>query len=244
MSEIGGRIQKTTQRGLNEAETHSLKKIYLFSGLGTDQRVFSGLEFPGFEPVFIQWIPVQKGESLSAYARRLSLQIHTPRPVLIGLSFGGIMALEVAQLIETEKIILLASSKSRHEIPFYYRWAGFLYLDKMLPVHLLMRTKKWSYWFFGVREKRHRELLLQILSDTDPQFLKWAIGCIVRWKITSTSSEVVHIHGSADRILPRFFTARTLKVKDGGHLMTLTHPEEVSEKINTALSTSLNHLSP
>lgn len=32
------------------------QKIYIFSGLGADERVFKHLKFSSFEPVFIEWI--------------------------------------------------------------------------------------------------------------------------------------------------------------------------------------------
>ena len=85
-----------------------MKRIYVFSGLGADERVFKYLDFPGYEPVFIRWLQPTKEEAIEHYSKRLTEQIGTSRPVLIGLSFGGIIAIEVAKVIDTEKIILIA----------------------------------------------------------------------------------------------------------------------------------------
>jgi hypothetical protein len=41
-----------------------MKKVYFISGLGADSRVFSFLDLSYFEPVFLDWLPPQKKESL------------------------------------------------------------------------------------------------------------------------------------------------------------------------------------
>ena len=100
-----------------------MKTVYVFSGLGADERVFHKIDFSGYDVHFIKWITPQKNESIESYALRLTSQITKPLPVLIGLSFGGMMAVEVAKHIATEKIILISSAKSKNEIPFYFRTA-------------------------------------------------------------------------------------------------------------------------
>ncbi|MGB4775107.1 MAG: alpha/beta hydrolase, partial [Daejeonella sp.] len=109
-----------------------MNDIYIFSGLGADERVFQTLDFSGLKVTFIHWLTPHKAETIEVYAKRLTSQITINKPVLIGLSFGGIMAVEVAKQINTEKIILIASAKIRQEIPFYYRFAGKLSLHKLI----------------------------------------------------------------------------------------------------------------
>jgi pimeloyl-ACP methyl ester carboxylesterase len=95
------------------------KELYIFSGLGADERVFQQLDFSGFSTTFIKWIVPQDTETIENYATRLLDQITTTKPTLIGLSFGGLIAVEVAKQIDTEKVILIASAKTKNEIPFY-----------------------------------------------------------------------------------------------------------------------------
>ena len=108
-------------------------KIFIFSGLGADQRVFQKLDFSGFDVTFVNWIIPFEKETIEHYAARLLDQISGKNPILVGLSFGGIMAVEVAKQIETKKIILIASAKTKDEIPFYFQIAGKLNLQKLLP---------------------------------------------------------------------------------------------------------------
>jgi pimeloyl-ACP methyl ester carboxylesterase len=204
------------------------KELYIFSGLGADESVFQRLKFPGFKPIFIKWIVPQDQETIDHYASRLLDQITTTKPILIGLSFGGLMAVEVAKQMDTEKVILIASAKTKNEIPFYYRFAGQLGLHKLLPTRLLKNSNSITNWFFGTTSTFDQQLLKQILIDTDPTFLKWAMDKVVKWENQTPTKNVVHIHGTSDRILPFKFVKSHCIVENGGHLMTLNKAEELN----------------
>lgn len=204
------------------------RNLYLFSGLGADERVFQKLDFSEYTITFIKWIIPERNESIENHASRLLIQIKSEKPILIGLSFGGIMAMEVAKLIDTEKIILLSSAKSKKEIPFYFRLIGFMRLYKILPAKILKSTNFITYWFFGTSSVAEQKLLKQILLDTNELFLKWAIEKIVRWKNKFKHNNIVHIHGSSDRILPIQFITHSHKINQGGHFMVLNKYEELN----------------
>lgn len=204
-----------------------MKHLYLFSGLGADHRAFSRLDFDGFEVTHVRWNRPGEGETLTNYARRLVRQITTPEPILIGLSFGGIVAGEVSKIIQAKRLILLASVKRSDELPPYYRWAGTVGLHKILPPSLLLTPNRFASWLFGVSASADRRLLADILRDTDPVFLRWAMNVIVRWRGATAHPYIYHIHGSSDRILPCQYVKADATIAGGGHLMTLTKAEEV-----------------
>jgi esterase/lipase len=79
--------------------------IYILSGLGADERVFKKLDFTNYQVTFIQWEQTI-GLSLKEYATLQLKQIKEPNPILIGLSFGGIIAIEIAQQISVKKLYL------------------------------------------------------------------------------------------------------------------------------------------
>ena len=213
------------------------KEIYVFSGLGADERVFQLLEFPGYAVTFVQWIPPQNKETIQQYAARLLAQITSPKPILIGLSFGGLMAVEVAKQLDTEKVILIASVKTRNELPPYYRLIGKLRLHQIVPAGLLKRSTWITDWFFGAASTFDKAMLKQILKDTDPGFLKWAIDQVLNWTNQDKPQQLVHIHGSADRILPLRFVHYDYNVQGGGHLMTLNKAEELNLLLQAQLQT-------
>jgi pimeloyl-ACP methyl ester carboxylesterase len=211
------------------------KELYIFSGLGADERVFQLMNFFEFSPNFIKWIPPTKDETIESYASRIRSQINSPNAILIGLSFGGIMAIEVAKLIETEKVILIASAKTKSEIPFYFRLIGKLRLLKLVPVSFLKKYNFITSWFFGAKKKSEKILLKQILKDTDPVFLKWALEKVIYWENKNERKNIFHIHGTLDRILPIRFVKSDCLIEKGGHFMTLSHSEEISNILNKAL---------
>ena len=211
-------------------------KIYILSGLGADERVFHKLDFSGFDVTFIEWIVLQKDETIEHYATRLLSQIPTKNPILIGLSFGGIMAVEIAKQIPTEKVILIASAKTKNEIPFYFQIAGKLYLHKIIPTAILKCSNFITNWIFGANTKEDKALLKQIMMDTNPIFLKWAIDQIARWKNVTQTKNILHIHGTNDRILPSRFADIDILVTNGGHLMTLNRADEITKILRKQLS--------
>jgi pimeloyl-ACP methyl ester carboxylesterase len=212
-----------------------MKEIYLLSGLGADHRVLQDLDFSGYKTTYIKWTQPLENEHIEGYTNRLLKQIKTENPIIIGLSFGGIIAVEIGKLIDTENIILIASAKTKYEIPFYYRFAGSLGLHKLLPVSLMKKPNFISNWLFGTESAKDKTLLANILQDTDPVFLKWAIDKIVNWQSEIIPPNLKHIHGTADRILPYRFVSADVRINGGGHFMTTNKVEELSREIRKIL---------
>lgn len=209
-----------------------MKKVYIFSGLGADERVFKYLDFKNLDVTFIKWIQPENNETLTAYAIRLSTQIKDEHPILIGLSFGGIVASEIAKLIPTEKLILLSSIKTRKEIPLIYRIAGQANFHKIIPYRLLKQHNFFNRWLFGVIRKNDKDLFQKVLADTDMDFLRWAVDIIVKWDNEFVHPRLYHIHGSKDKILPIKNSGNVIVIKNGGHLMVLDKAKQVSEALH------------
>ena len=210
------------------------KAIYIFSGLGADERVFQFINFFEHKPVFINWIDPLRNETIESYAARISSKITAPNPVLIGLSFGGIIAVEVAKIIKPEKIILISSVQSKDEIPFIYRLAGMLRLHRIMPAAVMRKANFITYWLFGIKSDAEKKILAAILKATDPVFLSWAIDKILTWKNKSKTENLIQIHGTQDRLFPSYKSADVI-IKGGGHLMVLNRAEEVSCFLHDAL---------
>ncbi len=206
-----------------------LKPIYFISGLGADERIFQWLRYDGFRPVHIHWVRPEKKESIESYAGRLSTQITDKDPIIVGLSFGGMIAVELAKQIKTEKVVLLSSVKKRSEVPYYYK------LFRAFPIHRIFPFKSvlWAvygiaYWLFSPEGTDERALLKIVLQETDPHFLKWALHKVVVWKNDEVPENLVHIHGMRDRIFPFCFVFPDYTVENCGHLMVMNRAEEIS----------------
>ncbi|HNC31654.1 MAG TPA: alpha/beta hydrolase, partial [Cyclobacteriaceae bacterium] len=89
-----------------------MKEVYLIPGLGADRRVFQYLNLAEHSISHISWIEPLPNESIEQYAGRLTEQIKSPDPILVGVSFGGMIAVEIAKQIKTNKIILISSART------------------------------------------------------------------------------------------------------------------------------------
>ncbi|MBE9060151.1 alpha/beta hydrolase [cf. Phormidesmis sp. LEGE 11477] len=207
-----------------------LVPIYFVSGLGADERIFQWLRYEGYRPVHIQWVSPEPDEPIADYAKRLTAQIQDECPVVVGLSFGGLIAVEIAKQIETKRVILLSSAKDSSEIPFYFKLFRAFPIHRVFPFKSLLWAFYWLlYWLFGPEGADQKKLLKTVLVETDPHFLKWALHKVVTWKNREIPDDLVHIHGKGDRIFPYRFVNPNYSVENSGHLMVMNRAEEVSD---------------
>jgi hypothetical protein len=78
-------------------------------------------------------------------------------------------------------------------------------------------------------------LLKNILQDTDPAFLKWALRTIALLQNQTLPANLFHIHGTKDRLLPFRKNRGIIPVENGGHLMILSKAEEISTLLKEIL---------
>ncbi|WP_069658324.1 alpha/beta fold hydrolase [Arcticibacter eurypsychrophilus] len=74
-----------------------------------------------------------------------------------------------------------------------------------------------------------------ILFETDPIFLKWALGVIARWKSTQLPEQLIQIHGRRDRIFPCAAGSSLRVVKAGGHFCVYSNSEQVNKILKDEL---------
>ena len=212
-------------------------KIYALSGLGADERVFNYLNLSA-EIIPIPWIVPQKDEPLSAYALSLSEAIDTKEEfILLGVSFGGLVAVELAKQLSPKLTILISSAETKYELRSSFRLLGRLGLLRWIPSKYFDPPRKVIYWLFGTY---HQDLLGQILDDTDWTFGKWASIELITWSNTAPiKGEVLKISGGKDRVIPPSKDPRIHLIPQGGHFMVVDLADEVSEVINGRLREGL-----
>lgn len=211
--------------------------VYLIPGLAADQTIFRHLRLPqGYEAVYVDWIPPLPNETLAQYAQRLAQQINTTKPFgLIGLSFGGMLAVEIANMCKPVFTILISSVASVQQLPQYYRVAGRLRLHKILPVAAIQHAAILKR-FFTNESTEDKKLLKGLIRKSDAHFIKWALHAILNWESPVVSQNLVHIHGTHDGILPARFTKPSHLIAKGGHLMVLTQAEEINQIVADILA--------
>ncbi|HVZ97844.1 MAG TPA: hypothetical protein VG847_13270, partial [Chitinophagaceae bacterium] len=80
-----------------------------------------------------------------------------------------------------------------------------------------------------------KAMLSDILRNTDPAFFRWAMKTIISWQNRVRPEGLIHIHGSADRILPYNKKMQAIKVPEGTHLMVYHQASLISKILEDCL---------
>ena len=180
-----------------------LKSIYLMPGMAANPRIFERINFPKtFQVISLSWFPPKKEESIQNYAKRMCERIKHPKPILIGVSMGGILVQEMAGLLDCEKVIIVSSVKSNKELPAHMKLAQITNAHKLLPTQWINNIETLAIFVLGNGLKKRFELYERYLSERDPDYLKWAIDVIVKWKRSEPMNNLIHIHGKSDTVFP------------------------------------------
>jgi pimeloyl-ACP methyl ester carboxylesterase len=211
------------------------KNVYLFSGLGADSSIFMNLELPGCHKIYINWIPALPNESIKQYAGRIKSQITVENPDIIGLSFGGIVAVEVSKQIKVDKMVLISSVRTTRElnrVQFFFMKLG---LYRIIPGSLIRRTNFLTYKYFGARSPKDKKTLTELLEHTDVSFFRWALKSIAYWDNKVAPERTIQIHGTADRVITSRLVHPDYRIKGGGHLMVFNKADTISKIITNYL---------
>lgn len=198
--------------------------------MGLNADLFQQLDLP-FETVnHIKWVdPLSADEPLEDYCQRLCEQIHhTERIVLLGCSFGGMVAKEISQQMDVEKVIIVSSIKTAKEKPIAFDMLG------LVPFHLwtpsLVKKMTFPLWapMFGLHNEKEKGFFGKMFQSTSEAYKDWATTQIARWKNNLPARHILHIHGDQDLIFP-INTIRNAEVIEGGdHSMIVKRADEVS----------------
>jgi pimeloyl-ACP methyl ester carboxylesterase len=229
--------------------------LVMLPGLAADQGLFEALELPGVNVVHPGWLePASSDESLSAYTKRygrwLLERVSKDNLYLCGMSFGGLVALEIAkQFHETKKALLIASPILRSQTTAQFR--GLEFLLRTLPdgaVRQGLRT-------VGIGRLRcveslqteHVALLDEMVKRMDMSFFRWATRACATWEggveaLTDMPAElkarIEILQGQYDHVIPPIRDQQSFltNIDDGKHLINFTHARQVSHWITQAIS--------
>lgn len=212
-------------------------KVYFISGLGADKKAFQKIKLPaGYEYVFLDWISPLPNESLADYSIRLAGNLEQHEQfILIGLSFGGMIASEIARIKKPLKTIIISSLGSVDELPWYFKRAGQLGLHKVLPVNFFKAATLLNR-VVGAGTAEDKAVIYHYVKNADPAFIRWSLNAIINWTRHDRLPGLIHLHGDQDHLLPARFTHPDFVVKNGGHLMVLNKAEEVNKILREVLS--------
>jgi len=211
--------------------------VYFIPGLAADKRVFRHIRLPeGYEAHYLDWIAPHDQDTLPAYALRMAEQIDFSQPfVLVGLSFGGMLSVEIAKKFPPDKLILIASISHPSQLPYYYKRAFQLGLHRFLTPGII-KNGVYLKRYFTSESAEDKQIIKQMARDMDNRFVSWALKAVVEWETGEHTVSAHHIHGTRDIILPHRYTRPSVSIPSAGHLMIFDRAADINKVLQELLS--------
>ncbi len=198
--------------------------VYLMPGMAANPSIFEYLKLPDTQFTLhpLSWKIPEANDTLEVYAKKMLEEVKEDNPVLIGVSFGGVIVQEMAKYITAKKTIIISSVKSKNELPKRMRFSRALGLYRIAPVSLVRNIDTLANYAIGDRLKQKVALYQKYLSITNPIYLNWALQQMLCWEQTEYNEDLVHIHGTDDPVFPYKYIDKCIPIKGGTHAMIIT----------------------
>ncbi len=221
-------------------------KAYCLPGLGTDHRIFQNLipQLPFEEVEFLDFredllIP---GEGIEGYTERLAAELQAAGkfredqpPILVGLSLGGFVAVELAKRLPHQKLILISTIKHQKERPWVLQLGKMLPLYNLMPVWLSRRLPPWASRLTGVTDGPGYRLYRKMLEGWTGPMFRWARHAAVHWENQELPQDALHIHGTNDHIFTHRRIDANFYIRKGTHYMVMDRADEIAALIRQEL---------
>ena len=206
--------------------------VYFIPGMAAGPEIFKNIRLPKeYRVEVLEWLIPEKDEPLKAYAKRMADRVKKPNSVLIGVSFGGVVAQEMKQFLKLRKLIIISSVKTRSELPRRMRLAGFTKAYKLIPTSVVLSAEDLTKFSVGPKSKKRLKLYQEYLNVRNKQYLDWALKRMVTWDRVSKVSGVIHIQGDEDKVFPLKYIQECDVIKGGTHIMILNRASEISRRL-------------
>lgn len=217
-----------------------MSNLYYIPGMGTDERIFQRLA----PLIASDWTPhyllhqAMPEESMSAYGARLAKTLEsTNEPlVLLGLSLGGPIAIEIARRTPHAAVILVSTYKQQLEEPLLFKAARLLPLHRWVPYGFTCRMVPYMARWTGMANREESQLLRAMFDNSGAEHFAWARQAIVQWTNTWLPDTYLHLNGTRDHIFASANSHATHLIQGGTHNMVLNQARALAAQINPFLT--------
>jgi len=207
-----------------------MNKWFLLPGMGATAAMYNALRHKiDFEINFIDW-PAYSGEKTYAeVARRVVDKNNIENGDIIGgSSLGGMVALEIGQVIQPKACVLLGSAVNISEVQSLL--AMFSPLVTITPIALVQ-----------VLAGKQKNLVSAMFANANAEFIRAMCSYLHLWPgYIGQMSTIYRMHGRKDEVIPCPSAGATV-IEDAGHLLAMTHANETAaflQKVKAHLSAS------
>jgi len=202
--------------------------LYCMPGMAASPKIFEFISLP--KPIkihLLSWIPPLKDEPLTDYAIRMCERVTQTNPILLGVSFGGVLVQEMSKYLPGCQVVIVSSIKSKDELPLSMKMAKKTNAHKLLPMQWINNLDNLSLFVFGEGIQKRLALYQKYLSERNPDYLSW--------DKTEISNNIIHIHGEKDTVFPiKNLSHPFIKIK-GGHAAIITQAHWFNKELSKIL---------
>ena len=198
--------------------------------MATEYPVFSRLAPMLPNATIVNYIKPKRNESLAAYASRMASRFQ-PNSYIVGVSFGGMLAIEISRIVRPKGCILISSVCGPHQFPPWLRACrvlGVMNCSRILKLvgRLAALVPKSIRTASTVRVLKFRE--------PDNTWQRWATSAVLKWEPNTEpiNLPLLQIHGDADSTFPIRYVNPDVVVQGGRHALPVSHPTEIADAIS------------
>jgi pimeloyl-ACP methyl ester carboxylesterase len=227
---LDSKLEKTSYHTNNDDKRQN---VYFLPGQGADERWFCKIILDSnFKIKHIVYTIPEKRMSMKDVAQLLVNQIDTTNKFyLVGTSLGGMLCVELADLVNPEKVILISSAKTKMELPARYRFQQRFRLNRLVPKTMIKMGAILLQPIVEPDRNKEKKTFKSMLRNKDCFYMKQSVDVIINWNRTSYAKNIVHIHGTNDHTLPIRNIKADYTIEGGSHMMTLTRGNEINTLI-------------
>jgi pimeloyl-ACP methyl ester carboxylesterase len=196
--------------------------------------MFARLRVPGFVMQTPEHVEPLAGETLPSFAARTAaLHGLGEDDVVGGMSFGGMLAAQIAAQRKIRGAILLGSCHQPRRLTASYRAVE---LAGRFAPDFLLAMRSWRPFIdgrFAPIGPADAAIMAEMSAEYPTRMLRRFGRMIVEWSgVEKIPCPTLVVHGDKDVILPPSCVDADVLVCGSGHAFTLTHPEPINAAIS------------
>ena len=207
--------------------------IYMMPGLAASSMVFENIDIknPDYCIHRLDWIQPKVNESLKSFCRRFSKKIIHKNPILLGVSFGGIIVQEIDKIINAKRVIIVSSVKTDLEFPMVFKIARDYGLNNALPFGMFDNAINISMKLNINKLYRRIDLAERYLTERDEYYLEWSVKSLLNWRQDKFRQDIIHINGDKDKVFPINNISNCITIRGGRHEMIILRAKWFNENL-------------
>lgn len=188
----------------------------------------------------VQWLDPIPKESLLNYCKRIITQYGiTQQDIIVGLSFGGLIAQQIAQILDQRFVILISSFRTKEDLRLLFKKGLQFRLYKLMPEIKFPLISEVVANVLNSGTTEGKPVLKAMLETTDMKLLKWSIEKIFQQDIELGQEAIKYnLLGNKDRVMKIWRNKTTHIIQGGSHFMVYDKAKEVSTAIKQILESS------